>query len=710
MLVDAYAAAIARPDPSLDAIAHAAASALDMPIARIALLSARRQLLLSQSGAPAGAATDCVTTEFCTQTIGASTPPFVIQDTLLDQRFAETALVTGPLKIRFYAGVPLLGREGLPLGTLSVLDIEARHPTPPHLELLRHLGSAISAILDYHRHGHDGHDNVQNAETGEDDAVMRWTCREDGTIVDMDPRFGALAGAAPDGEPCIDWISVVHPMQQDAIRARWMMTIDSRIPFEAEFRTNDQGGAIGWMQARVAPNDAEATGLWRGLLRHVSADRPSASRSDYLSSHDVLTGLSNRFCFETELKRATQKAIHGTPFALFCLDLDNFKLVNDTMGHHAGDMLLCGIADRLRMCVRHNDLVARLGGDEFVIIQAGVSRPSDAEQLAQRLSRELRVPMQIDGHAIVVSASIGVALCPRDGNHNQTLLQNADTALYRAKGEGRGIFRFFKPTMDSAATSRRAMKFDLRHALERDELSLVFQPIVSMADNRASSVEALLRWRHPSRGIVSPGDFIPVAEATGLIRSIGPWALRQACLAGAGWNSDLRISVNLSPKQFQVDDIFEMVSRILQETQLNATRLELEITETLPLLTDRRNVDTLRRLRELGVRTVLDDFGTGYSSLTYLRMFPFDKIKLDRAFTASMSQREGLAIARAIIRLARDLGIQVTAEGVETAEQLDQVRHEGCDEAQGYFIARPMRAIRIPRSLRLIEEGLIRPA
>ena len=594
------------------------------------------------------------------------------------------------------------------IGTLCVADLVPRQLGAVEIDFLRQLGCAASAIVAYHHDKEEKRGQRDRAGDAEANASVAWTCKADGSVVEMDARLGLLLDRDPDGSPGIDWISIAHAMERERVRVLWIQAVEDNVMFDAEFRVNDRAGSVCWTRARIGPpaDEHSTGGHWRGSLLSVSPDQPNALRSEYLSSHDVLTGLSNRFSFQIRLNQAIEDARHGESFALLCLDLDDFKTINDTLGHQLGDDLLRNVARRLRACVRRDDTVARIGGDEFVIIQRGASRPSDALLLAQRLSSQLRDPMLLDSHAVVISVSIGIALCPRDGGHVDLLLRNADFALYRAKSEGRGEYRLFKPTMDSAVLKRRAMKFDLRNALDRDELSLVFQPIVSLARGRAASVEALLRWQHPERGTVPPSEFIPVAESVGLITPIGSWVLRQACQLCVALPDDVRVSVNLSPMQFEVGDLVETVAQTLRDTRLDAARLELEITETLPLLDNKHNVMILRKLRELRVRTVLDDFGTGYSSLTYLRSFQFDKIKLDRAFIASMSQKSGLAIARSIIGLARDLGIEVTAEGVETREQFEQVKLEGCDEVQGYFMARPVRSARLFSELSSIRKKL----
>ena len=382
---------------------------------------------------------------------------------------------------------------------------------------------------------------------------------------------------------------------------------------------------------------------------------------------------------------------------MLCLDLDRFKEVNDTLGHGSGDRLLEQVAERLRQSVRETDTVARLGGDEFAVVQVGVEQPESAEALCRRLIDAVSAPYVLEGHEVTVGVSIGVALSPADGEASEVLLKHADIALYRAKTDGRGTFRFFAAGMDAALQARKAMEQDLRHALARNELEVHYQPLVDLQGRRMAGVEALIRWRHPVRGWVSPSEFIPVAEATGVIMPLGEWVLRTACTQAAWW-PDLYLSVNLSPVQFRHSDLAGMVTAVLQETGLEPSRLELEITEGVLLQETEAALSTLHQLKALGVRIAMDDFGTGYSSLGYLRSFPFDKIKIDQSFVSAIEHDgNAAAIVRAVLGLGKSLGMLTTAEGVETSQQLAFLETEACDQVQGYYLGRPQSASEISR-------------
>jgi diguanylate cyclase (GGDEF)-like protein len=397
--------------------------------------------------------------------------------------------------------------------------------------------------------------------------------------------------------------------------------------------------------------------------------------------------------------------------ALLLLDLDHFKEVNDTLGHPIGDRLLEAVAARLQGCVRAGDTVARLGGDEFAILQVGLRGPEDVEALCRRIIDVLGQPLHLDGHDLFVGVSIGVALHPEDGERPESLMRNADLALYRAKGEGRHTFRFFENDMNARLQERKALEADLREAVDRDQLEVHYQPLFDLQHGKLTGFEALLRWRHPERGWVPPDLFVPLAERTGLIVGIGEWVLDTACAQAALWRAsaggDLRIAVNLSPVQFARQDVVGLVAAALQRTGLPPALLELEITEGTILQHTETNLTTLRRLRDMGVRIAMDDFGTGYSSFGYLRSFPFDTLKIDRSFVRDLtSQSDAAAIVRAALSLARSLGMDAVAEGIETASQLDLLEAEGCREAQGFYLGRPAPAQEASRLVERLRDGV----
>ena len=423
----------------------------------------------------------------------------------------------------------------------------------------------------------------------------------------------------------------------------------------------------------------------------ITEQRRSEAKIAYMAHHDALTGLPNRTLLDERLEHAVAHAKRGEIVATHLLDLDYFKNVNDTLGHPVGDKLLRMVADRLRRLVREGETVARMGGDEFAIVQVQVAQPSDATALAQRVIDGLSEPYEIDGHQVVVGASVGISVSVTDGPSPDLLLRNADLALYRAKSGGRGTLRFFEPEMDAQMQARRLMESDLRRALVGQEFEVHYQPIVNLQSNEISAFEALIRWQHSERGMVSPAEFIPLAEEIGLIVPLGEWVLRTACSAAARWPDHTKICVNLSPVQFRSRGLVEVVIGAIATSGLRPGRLELEITETVLLADTEATLAVLHQLRGLGVRIAMDDFGTGYSSLSYLQTFPFDRIKIDRSFVKGVAEDIGsLNIVRAVAALAKGIGMATTAEGVETQEQLDAVKAEGCTEMQGFLFSRAL--------------------
>jgi diguanylate cyclase (GGDEF)-like protein len=411
----------------------------------------------------------------------------------------------------------------------------------------------------------------------------------------------------------------------------------------------------------------------------------------HLAYHDVLTNLPNRALFHQRIAEALGRGRErGTTVAVMCLDLDHFKNVNDTLGHPAGDGLLRCVSGRLKECLRDTDTIARLGGDEFGVVITDLHEPDYATSLAWRLLDAVSQPIDLNGQQVSTSASIGIVTSANGVNDPDRLLKDADLALYRAKADGRATFRFFEADMDARAQERRLMEMDLRHAAAKDQLELHYQPQIDILSGEVVGFEALVRWRHPTRGLIPPNDFIPLAEETGIIVRIGAWVLRRACIDAMTWPVPLRVAVNVSPAQFKANDLAALVAQTLVETGLPAQRLEIEITESLLLRDVEDNLNTLKQLKTLGVHVSMDDFGTGYSSLMNLRSFPFDKIKIDQSFVGDIERRpDAAAIVRAVLALGSSLGIVTCAEGVETREQLDYLRDEGCVEMQGYYYSKP---------------------
>jgi diguanylate cyclase (GGDEF)-like protein len=441
-------------------------------------------------------------------------------------------------------------------------------------------------------------------------------------------------------------------------------------------------------------------GGWVALHEDVTERRRQEREIIHLARHDPLTGLANRALFREQLQQALQRLVRGQGFAVLCLDLDHFKSINDTLGHPVGDTLLRQVSERLLSCVRQGDLVARLGGDEFAIIQANVRDPEQTETLAGRIVETISRSYEIDGQRLDISTSIGMTLAPHDGTDADQLMKNADLALYETKANGRHGHSFFKSEMNNQIQVRRSLEMDLRKAFENDELDVVFQPMVCLATRKVTGFEALLRWTHRERGNVPPEEFIAVAEEIGLISDIGEWALRRACVEAVRWPEPVKLAIDLSPLQIR-RNLIEGVLQALAASGLPPRRLELEITESVLLHDCRNALSMLHQLRQLGVRTAMDDFGTGYGSLSYLRSFPFDKIKIDRAFISDIEcTDESKSIVEAIVGLGKNLGMATLAEGIENFEQLKMVQAWGCAQAQGDFFSPPVPANEVDRILK----------
>jgi diguanylate cyclase (GGDEF)-like protein len=452
------------------------------------------------------------------------------------------------------------------------------------------------------------------------------------------------------------------------------------------------------LDGRILPVNPITFGGGRTLV--LVDEKSTQAAVEMTERRDALTGLANRVVLKEQIAASLVDPIPepdgGVETALLLLDLDRFKAVNDTLGHAIGDKLLCRVVDRLRATVRKTDLVARLGGDEFAILQRSPKQPDAAKALAQRLVDLVGRTYLVDDHILNIGVSVGIALPPTDGADPDRLLKSADLALYRAKEEGRGRFRFFEPEMDARAQARRTLELDLRRAFALRQFEVFYQAQMNLHDKQVVGFEALVRWRHPQRGMVSPAAFIPVAEEIGLISQIGEWVLLTACREAANWPGNQRIAVNLSPMQFSTPGLVDTVAAALATSGLPAERLELEITESVLLEDTAATLAILHQLRSLGIRIAMDDFGTGYSSLGYLRSFPFDKVKIDQSFIRDMpTDGDSAAIVKAIIGLGISLGISTTAEGVETEEQLNRLRAEGCTDIQGYLLSKPVPAAEV---------------
>lgn len=529
--------------------------------------------------------------------------------------------------------------------------------------------------------------------------------------VEAAQRLRTFADAAVEGLVVIDGIRIVDTNRSFLALAGYDRLADapaflSDLLIDIDLARLPSGGNAPARECRLLRADGGCRDIeilarplaWRGAalrvvaVRDISERKEAAERIAHLAFHDTLTGLPNRRLFTEHLDQAVANAsAAGEPLAVLCIDLDGFKAVNDMYGHSAGDALLVAVAQRLRGIVRGHELIARLGGDEFAVVQAGEIGPDHAGLLAKRIGDALAEPFALGQQDLVrISGSIGVALFPADAATPQDLIKNAEMALCRARAEGRGAVRFYEAAMDERLRRRRQLEADLRGAIAKGELGVHYQPLAALGSGRIIGFEALIRWTHGSRGPIGPADFIPLAEESGLIVTLGEWVLREACAEAARWTPPLKLSVNLSPAQFAQGDLAATIEAVLLESGLDPARLEVEVTEGLLIKDADGAIAILKRLKALGVQISMDDFGIGYSSLSYFRMFPFDKVKIDQSFIRDMIDNpQARAIIRSVIGLGRGLGMPVVAEGVETAEQLDALREDGCDQVQGYLISRP---------------------
>jgi diguanylate cyclase (GGDEF)-like protein/PAS domain S-box-containing protein len=516
----------------------------------------------------------------------------------------------------------------------------------------------------------------------------------------VNPRFCKIYGLSPDQlQPGLTFREVLELRiaagAHDGKSASDLMA--EQIAFVRQGKSGAYHQELSSGRAVAIVHQPMADGGWVETYEDITERRHSEARIAFMARHDALTGLPNRVLFVEKIEEAIANVGREGSFAVLSLDLDRFKQVNDTLGHHVGDELLRLAATRLQHTASENDTVARLGGDEFAIVQRRADRPETAANLAHRIVEALSVPYDVVGHRITIGASVGISLAQGDGLTPDKLLKSADVALYRAKADGRGTWRFFEAEMDARLQARRTLELDLRDALEKDEFELFYQPIYDLTHDRISGFEALLRWRHPGRGLVTPGEFITLAEELGLIVPIGAWVLQQACMEARKWPTYVTLAVNVSAVQFKGSSLIDTVQEALAVAGLAPHRLELEITESVLLADNVATLAILHTLRGRGIRIAMDDFGTGYSSLSYLRAFPFDKIKIDQSFVRDLTSLDGPGpIVRAIRTLAESLSMRTTAEGVETYDQLKWLHEEGCHEAQGYYFSRPVPAAGIP--------------
>ncbi|MBR0741279.1 EAL domain-containing protein [Bradyrhizobium liaoningense] len=558
----------------------------------------------------------------------------------------------------------------------------------------------VAALLDRRAKGELGRQQIVLDSALENMSQGLCMFDADGKIILFNERYAAMLRRT---DILLTGRLLVDVLREEQAKGQWQGDADeffARLVADArEGRTTTDVVNRFGRSIRVV-NQPMQGGGWVATFEDITEWLEAQAKISHMARHDALTSLPNRVLFHEQLEQGLRRTRSGDQLAVLCLDLDHFKDINDSLGHPIGDALLKEVGRRLKATVAEHDTVARLGGDEFAVVQIGRSEETAARSLAGRLVEVVSAPYEIDDHQIVIGVSIGISLSPQDGNNPDELLKNADLALYRAKADGRGTYRFFETGMDARAQARRLLEMDLRAALQRDEFEAYYQPIRDVASGRVVAFEALLRWNHPQRGLIAPINFIPVAEETGLIVQLGEFVLRCACTDAATWPDDVDVAVNLSPVQFKSPNLIVSVTEALAVSGLDARRLELEITESVLLQNSEATLTTLHELRAMGVRISLDDFGTGYSSLSYLRSFPFDKIKIDRSFVSELATREdSMAIIRAVTGLGRSLGIVTTAEGVENDAQLELLRREGCTQAQGYLFSKPRPASEVAMML-----------
>ncbi len=523
------------------------------------------------------------------------------------------------------------------------------------------------------------------------DMIVR--VRPDRTRAYVSPSAFNVLGYTPEALRDLDFTAATHPEDRMRVAAAYDDFVRHGGQTTVRFRLHHETRGFIWVESTWTtqpPEPPDQAGDVVAIVRDISERVAAEHRIAFLARHDPLTRLANRALLEERTADATSRLAHGGLVAMLCLDLDLFKATNDSLGHAAGDALLCEVAERIAACVRPGDTAARLGGDEFAVLHTGLDRAEDAGRLASRLLSTLAVPFVFEGQALPVSASLGIAVAPMDGSDYPTLLRRADAALYRAKTDGRGRFAFFEPAMEARRVARERMVLELRRALAHGEFRVHYMPVVALATERITGFEALLRWQHPARGLLGPDAFIALAEDTGLIAPIGAWVLGQACADAARWPEPIAVAVNLSAAQVRDGTLAHGTSAALAAAGLCPRRLSLEITESILFDGNETIIAGLHALRAIGVRIALDDFGAGHSSFRHLRRFPFDRIKLDRSFVHDMpAEADALAIVRAVGGLGRSLGIATVAAGVETTAQHDLLRAEGYLEAQGFRYGRP---------------------
>lgn len=605
--------------------------------------------------------------------------------------------------IRALGFIPLV-YQGQLLGKFMIYYNTLHGFTDEEVQLAQTIASHIAFAIERKRAEdalRESEERYALAARGANDGLWDWNLKT-GEIY-YSPRWKSMLGYEENEikNSIEEWFSRVHPEDIDGLRARIDLHLEGLTPFENEHRMKHKDGTYRWMLSRgLAVRDAEGKAYrMAGSQTDITDRKVAEMQLLHDAFHDALTGLPNRALFMNRLEHATERAKRRKDyqFAVLFLDLDRFKVVNDSLGHLAGDQLLVEIARRLVGCLRPGDTVARLGGDEFAVLLDGIESLDDAIRVSDRIQKELRIPFNLNGQEVCTTTSIGIALNTIGYNQPDDLLRDADIAMYRAKALGKARYAVFDTGMHTRAVELLHLEASLRRAIEQQEFRLYYQPIICLASGKITGVEALLRWQHPQRGLISPGEFIQVAEETGLIIAIGEWVLQTACAQSKAWRDrglpPLFVAINLSARQFQHQNLLELIKKILKETGMAAQTLKLEITESIAMRDLDFSIPVLKELSAMGVQILIDDFGTCYSSLGYLNRFPINALKIDQSFVKDIpNNADNTAIIKAIIAMAHSLKLKVIAEGVETEEQLIFLRSQACDEIQGYLLSHPLPA------------------
>lgn len=703
---------------------------------------------------------------FCSWAIQGS-EVFMVPDSARDERFKISSLISKEHTIRFYAGVPLSTPEGFVIGTLNVMDFKSRKLSQQQMEALQTLASSVMAHLNLRRKTIElnsalAHCTQLEQQLNQNTDLIKRVEREKEhlsyinevlekrttenleaieSLAEREERYSLVVNSTNDGlwdwhlgtnqitycyrwkrmigydhedigSSTEEWFKRIHPDDVETVETDITAHLLGLTPqFQNEHRIRHRDGTYRWILSRgMAIGETDrAPYRMAGSITDITEQKEAEEQLLHNAFHDSLTGLPNRTLFMDKLKKALSRTSEGDDylFAILFLDLDRFKVINDSLGHHVGDQLLIALSKRLEATIRPGDMVARLGGDEFAIILDRIKNVNDATQAAARIQQDLIAPFKLSGHEVFVSASIGISHSLIPYNSPEEFIRNADIAMYRAKEHGRGSFELFDVGMQERVSERLQLEVDLRRALSHKEFQVHFQPIISLENWRIQGFEALARWNHPEKGFITPLKFIPVAEETGLIIPIGLWVLHESCIQIRRWQKRfpstplLTISVNLSGVQFCDPNLIENIKQILAETGLDASSLKIEITESAIIENIDAATDILNRLKDLGIKISLDDFGTGYSSLSYLHRFPIDTLKIDRSFVTAMNMAKNAEIVSTILTLAKNLGMDVIAEGVETREQILQLTGMKCEFVQGYMLSKPMDGESMSR---LIEE------